>query len=92
MAGMKPRGIARRGLSCMELPLDRDARLKRLRFRAWHRGTREADLLIGGFFDAHGAAWGEAEIAWFERLLEEQDVDIMAWAIGTAAPPAAFDV
>ena len=24
---------------------------KRLRFRAWHRGTREADLLIGGFFD-----------------------------------------
>jgi antitoxin CptB len=75
----------------MEIPLDRDARLKRLRFRAWHRGTREADLLIGGFFDAHAALWGEAEIAWFERLLEEQDVDIMAWAIGTASPPAAFD-
>ena len=64
--------------------MDRDARLKRLRFRAWHRGTREADLLIGGFFDRCTARWGEAEMAWFEALLEEQDVDIMAWAIGTA--------
>ena len=33
--------------------MDRDTRLKRLRFRAWHRGTKEADLMIGGFFDAH---------------------------------------
>jgi len=70
--------------------LHRDARLKRLRFRAWHRGTKEADLLIGGFFDAHATGWNEAEIAWFERLLEEQDVDIMAWALGTAAAPDAF--
>ena len=71
--------------------MDRDARLKRLRFRAWHRGTKEADLLIGGFFDAEAVGWGEAEIDWFERLLEEQDVEIMAWAIGTAPPPPAFD-
>ncbi|MEA3052677.1 MAG: antitoxin CptB [Sphingomonadales bacterium] len=66
-------------------------RLKRLRFRAWHRGTREADYMIGGFFDAHGASWGEAEMAWFESLLEEQDVDIMAWAIGTARPPERYE-
>jgi antitoxin CptB len=71
-------------------PMDRDARLKRLRFRAWHRGTKEADLMIGGFFDAFAAGWDEPEIAWFEALLEEQDVDIMAWAIGTAAPPERF--
>jgi len=70
--------------------MDRDQRLKRLRFRAWHRGTREADLLIGGFFDRHHADWGEAKMAWFEALLEEQDVDIMAWAIGTAEPPKRF--
>ena len=74
----------------MELPVDREARLKRLRFRAWHRGTREADFLIGGFFDANGESWGEAEMAWFEALLEEQDVDIIAWAIGTAPPPERF--
>lgn len=70
--------------------MDREHRLKRLRFRAWHRGTREADMLIGGFFDAHHQDWGEAEMDWFEVLLEEQDVDIMAWAIGTAAPPERF--
>jgi len=67
--------------------MDRETRLKRLRYRAWHRGTREADLLIGGFFDAHGESWDEAETALFEALLEEQDVDIMAWALGTQAVP-----
>ena len=67
--------------------MDRDTRLKRLRFRAWHRGTQEADLLVGGFFDRHAADWNDDQIGWFEALMEEQDVDIMAWAIGTAAVP-----
>jgi antitoxin CptB len=71
--------------------MDRDTRLKRLRFRAWHRGTREADLLIGGFFDAHAAGWSDDEMAWFETLLEEQDVDIMGWAIGSIEVPARWD-
>lgn len=71
--------------------MDRHTRLKRLRFRAWHRGTKEADLLIGGFFDAHSAHWSDEEIAWFEALLEEQDVDIMAWAIGSIAVPPHWD-
>ena len=71
--------------------MDREHLLKRLGFRAWHRGTREADYLIGGFFDAHSAGWGEAEIAWFERLLAEDDVDVMAWAIGTQPVPDAFE-
>jgi antitoxin CptB len=70
--------------------MEPNRRLKRLRFRAWHRGIREADLLVGGFFDRHHAGWHEAEIDWFERLLEEQDVDILAWAMGTAAAPERF--
>jgi antitoxin CptB len=70
--------------------MDLNARLRRLRYRAWHRGTKEADLMIGGFFNRHGENWTEAEIAWFERLMEEQDVDIMAWAIGTQPVPEAF--
>jgi antitoxin CptB len=70
--------------------MDRETRLKRLRFRAWHRGTKEADLMIGGFFDRFGATWSDAEIDWYEALLEEQDVDIMAWAIGAAAVPERF--
>ncbi len=71
--------------------MERADRLKRLRFRAWHRGTKEADLMIGGFFDRYGESWDDAEMSWFEALLEEQDVDIMAWAIGTEAPPERFD-
>ena len=70
--------------------MDRDARLKRLRFRAWHRGTKEADLLVGSFFDAQHASWSAEERALFEAMLEEQDVDIMAWAHGTANPPERF--
>jgi antitoxin CptB len=70
--------------------MDRETHLKRLRFRAWHRGTREADLLIGGFYDAHSAGWDEAERVLFEELLEEQDVDIMAWAIGTQPVPERY--
>ena len=67
-----------------------DAELKRLHWRAHHRGTREADKLIGGFFDAHHAAWGPAERALFSAMLEEQDVDIMAWAVGTCDVPERF--
>jgi antitoxin CptB len=71
--------------------MDRAHRLKRLRFRAWHRGTKEADLLIGGFYDRYSEAWEDAEMEWYEAFLEEQDVDIMAWAIGTAAPPQHYE-
>ncbi len=68
--------------------MDRETRIKRLLYRATHRGTREADYLIGGFCTTHAPMWNDSEIAWFEQFLEEQDVDIMAWALGTAeAPP-----
>ena len=71
--------------------MDHETRLKRLRFRAWHRGTKEADLMIGGFFDAHGANLSPAELDWFEALLEEQDVDIMGWAIGSIPCPPRWE-
>jgi antitoxin CptB len=68
--------------------MEQDIRIKRLKFRAWHRGTKEADLMIGGFFDARHAGWTDDEINWFEGFLEEQDVDIMGWALGTIPIPA----
>ena len=67
-----------------------DERLRALKFRAHHRGTREADFMIGGFFDAHHASWSDDELRWFEALLQEQDVDVMSWAIGTAEAPERF--
>lgn len=70
--------------------MDSSDRLRRLKFRAWHRGTREADFMIGGFFDRYGSAWSEAEIVWFEALLEEEDVDILGWALGTLEVPPEF--
>jgi len=68
-----------------------ESRLRRMQFRAWHRGTKEADLLIGGFFDRFARGWSADEAAWFEALLDEEDVEIMAWAIGTAPPPARYE-
>ena len=68
-----------------------DDELKRLRWRATHRGTREADMLIGGFFDAAHGAWSAHDRTLFAEMLEHQDVDIMAWAIGTARPPERFE-
>ena len=47
-------------------------------------------MLIGGFFDAHHASWSADECALFDELLDQQDVDIMAWAIGTAEAPERF--
>ena len=68
-----------------------DELLRALKYRAEHRGTREADMLIGGFFAAHHATWDAHDRALFAALLMETDVDIMAWAIGTQAPPARFE-
>lgn len=68
-----------------------EGRKQRAKFRAWHRGTREADYMIGGFFDRYHANWSEEELAWFEALLEEDDVDVMAWALKTQPAPPRFE-
>jgi len=65
-------------------------RLRRLKFRAWHRGTREADYMIGCFFDRFHQEWTEEELVWFETLIEEEDVDIMGWALGTLSVPPEY--
>lgn len=66
------------------------ARLARLKFRAWHRGTREADYMIGCYFDRFHSQWGEDQVVWFEKLIDEDDVDIMGWALGTIAVPPEY--
>ncbi len=71
--------------------MDADPYRRKLHFRAHHRGTREADAMVGGFFDHYSGEWGTDEYDWFERLLEEQDVDIMAWALGTQDVGPEFD-
>lgn len=70
---------------------DLAARRKRLRFRCWHRGSREADLLLGPFADMHIDGFDAARLDRLERLLACDDPDIWDWAVRGAAPPAGFD-
>jgi antitoxin CptB len=70
--------------------MEKSALYRKLHYRAHHRGTREADAMVGGFFDSYSKSWTEADIAWFEALLEEQDIDIMGWAMGTIEVPDPF--
>ena len=46
--------------------------------------------MIGGFFDRYAATWSEPELTWFEALLDEDDIDVMAWALGTQPVPDWF--
>src|SRR5690606_27473864 len=57
-------------------------RQRRLLFRSWHRGIREADLLLGRFADAHIADLSERELDTYERLLDVPDHDLYAWVSG----------
>jgi antitoxin CptB len=64
---------------------------KRLRYRSWHRGTRESDLILGRFADAHLAAFDETRLARWEALLDCADADLYDWVSGRALPPPAHD-
>lgn len=68
-----------------------DARLKKLKLRAWRRGFKEADLILGPFADKHVSTFSEAELDWFEALLEVPDQDLYGWILEREATPAAFD-
>jgi antitoxin CptB len=63
-----------------------DDRRKRLLYRATHRGTREADRLVGGFVEAHLNHLDEPTIAALEALMDESDVDLVNWIMGRAQP------
>lgn len=63
---------------------------KRLIFRAWHRGTREMDLLLGSFADTHVPGFAEDQLAQFDELLRENDPDIYGWYTGREDPGAAL--
>ena len=68
-----------------------DIRRKRLLFRSWHRGTREADLLLGSFAEANLTAFDEGGLDRYEALLECSDADLLDWIAGRTAPPAEYD-
>ena len=67
------------------------ARLKKLKLRAWRRGFREADLILGPFADKHVSTFTPDELDWFERLLEQPDQDLYGWILETQPAPPEFE-
>jgi antitoxin CptB len=68
-----------------------DARRRRLRYRAWHRGTKEMDLVLGPYADAHAATLDEAALGRLEALMDEADTDLLKWVMGQETPPPDVD-
>jgi antitoxin CptB len=70
---------------------DNSIRVRRLKYRAAHRGTRELDLLLGPFAAAHAAAMSGTELDAFEALLETPETELQSWLLGQGEPPADTD-
>ena len=68
-----------------------DDRRKKLQFRAWRRGFREIDLILGGFADKHLAALTADQLDAFEQLLDAPDQDVFAWITDQAPAPADYE-
>ena len=75
----------------MSSDLDLDARRRRIRYRAWHRGLRELELLLGPFADRQSAALDEVDVVAFEALLEADDQTVLGWLMGDAPPAPSHD-
>lgn len=68
-----------------------EPRRKKALFRAWHRGTKEMDLLLGPFADAKIGDLSDAEMSEFELLMEVPDRDLFQWLTGEAETPDNYD-
>jgi antitoxin CptB len=65
-----------------------DARRRRLLFRAWHRGIREMDFVLGRFADANIKMLRDTELDEVERWLDIPDQQIFAWVSEAETAPA----
>jgi antitoxin CptB len=68
-----------------------DVRRRQILFRAWHRGMREMDLIMGRFADAEIGDLSDEDLTEFERLIEVQDRDLLGWITGEIATPENYD-
>lgn len=64
------------------IPLAHEAWINRIRYRSWHRGCKETDLILGGYCNVHIATMDDEELQLFERFLEEDDAEIWSWITG----------
>ncbi|NTI48533.1 succinate dehydrogenase assembly factor 2 [Agrobacterium rhizogenes] len=66
---------------------DLDPRRRRILFRCWHRGLREMDLVFGQFADNELPGLSETDLDEFERIMDEEDNDLVRWILGTLPVP-----
>lgn len=69
-----------------------DDRRRKVLFRAWHRGMREMDYVLGTFTNAEIENLDEQELDQFEELMQEPDPEMYKWLSGSVPVPAAWDV
>lgn len=70
---------------------DLDIRRRRIRIRAWRRGMREMDIIMGGFVDAEVDLLDKAELSDLEALLDAPDDEVFRWLTGAESAPPAYD-
>ena len=70
---------------------DLDPRRRRILFRAWHRGIREMDLIMGRFADAAIGDLSDSDLTEFERLSDVPDPELYTWIAGQHPVPPDFD-
>lgn len=70
---------------------DLDPHRRKILYRAWHRGMRETDLILGPFADAHLATMTDHELSAFEAMLEVPDREILGWITGSVPFDEAHD-
>lgn len=68
-----------------------DIRRKRLKFRSWHRGIKEADILLGSFADQFLNDMTKEQLDKYETLLREADSDLVAWITNDRPAPEQYD-
>ena len=68
-----------------------DPRRKKILFRAWHRGMREMDLIMGRFAEASIDRMDDVTLDVFEALIEVPDRDLLAWITGKEPTPTNYD-
>ncbi len=68
-----------------------DAKRKRLRFRSWHRGTKEMDFVLGNFADKYVFDFESKQLDLYDRLLNNSDPDLYNWLSGNEPVPPAED-
>ena len=67
---------------------DLETRRRRAAYRAWHRGTKEMDWMLGRFADSALTAMSAETLASFERLLAMPDPDLQVMLLHPNIAPA----